>query len=76
MDHTPKQDEEETYWFLRWIAMRYERNKLKSEIDNFNKIVYGLNKKIKGLENNLKEIKTDYQPIKTKIHNGYNKKNK
>ena len=24
-------EEEESYWFLKWIAMRYERNKLRKE---------------------------------------------
>ena len=26
-------DEEEAYWFIRWIKMRYERNKLQKEVE-------------------------------------------
>ena len=68
-------EEEESYWFLRWISMRYERNKLLKEVEELRSIstskVYKENIELKKT---LEEIKKDYQPIKTKIHNGHNTK--
>ena len=68
-------EEEESYWFLRWISMRYERNKLLKEVEELRSIsaskVYKENTELKKT---LEEIKKDYQPIKAKIHNGHNKK--
>ena len=55
-------DEEEAYWFIRWIKMRYERNKLQKE--NLQ------------LKKTLEQIKEEYQPIKNKIHNGSSKRSK
>ena len=68
---------EEAYWFLRWIAMRYDRNKLKAKIQELMKLdinkVYEENIKLKKT---LEEIRENYQPIKTKIHNGNPKRSK
>ena len=55
-------DEEEAYWFIRWVKMRYERNKLQKE--NLQ------------LKKTLEQIKEEYQPIKKKIHNGNPKRSK
>lgn len=68
-------DEEESYWFLRWICMRYERNKLKKELEELKIVEWvKVHKENLQLKKTLEEIKKDYQPIKTKIHNGHNKK--
>jgi hypothetical protein len=67
--------EEESYWFLRWICMRYERNKLKKELQELKSVEWvKVHKENLQLKKTLEEIKKDYQPIKTKIHNGHNKK--
>ncbi len=68
-------DKEESYWFLRWICMRYERNKLKKELEELKSLEQvKVHKENVQLKKTLEEIKKDYQPIKTKIHNGHNKK--
>jgi len=45
---------EEVYWFIAWVKMRYQRNKLKQENEE--------------LKQALIDIRTKYQPIKKKIH--------
>ena len=68
-------DEEESYWFLRWISMRYERNKLKKELNELKDVEWvKVHKENLQLKKTLEEIKKDYQPIKTKINNGHNKR--
>ena len=68
---------EEAYWFLRWIAMRYDRNKLKAKIQELMELdinkVYEENIQLKKT---LEEIRENYQPIKNKIHNGNPKRSK
>lgn len=68
-------NEDEPYWFLRWIAMRRERNLLKKEVEELRNLEIS---KLYRENNNLKEtlikIREEYQPIKIKIHNGHNKK--
>jgi len=70
-------ENEEAYWFLRWIAMRYEKNKLKDKLNEFLKLdinkVYQENIELKKT---LKEIRENYQPIKKIIHNGNPKRSK
>lgn len=67
-------DDEEPYWFMRWVAMRNERNKLREEVETYRNLdttkVYKENQQLK---NTLTQIKTQYQLLKDKIHNGHNK---
>ena len=69
--------DEEAYWFIRWIKMRYERNKLKKEIEELRNLELSkVHKENLQLKKTLEQIKEEYQPIKTKIHNGSSKRSK
>lgn len=66
---------EDSYWFLRWIAMRYERNQLLKELETLK--ACDMTKAFEEnaeLRKTLEEIRNDYQPIKNKIHNGVSRK--
>ena len=70
-------DDEEAYWFIRWIKMRYERNKLQKEVEELmNLELSKVHKENLQLKNTLKQIKEEYQPIKKNIHNGHSKRSK
>lgn len=70
-------DDEEAYWFIRWIKMRYERNKLQKEVEELmNLELSKVHKENLQLKKTLEQIKEEYQPIKTKIHNGHSKRSK
>ena len=70
-------DEEEAYWFIRWIKMRYERNKLQKEVEELRNLELSkVHKENLQLKKTLEQIKEEYQPIKNKIHNGSSKRSK
>lgn len=68
-------ENEDSYWFLRWIAMRYERNKLLKELEKLRScdMTKAFEENIE-LRKTLEEIRNDYQPIKNRIHNGVSRK--
>lgn len=70
-------DNEEVYWFIKWVKMRYERNKLQKEVDELRNLESSkVHKENLQLKKTLEKIKEDYQPIKNKIHNGSPKRSK
>ena len=70
-------DNEESYWFLRWIAMRRERNKLKQEVEELRQLeISKLYRENNQLKETLIKIREEYQPIKNKLHNGHNVRHK
>jgi len=70
-------DDEEAHWFIRWIKMRYERNKLQKEVEELRNLeISKVHKENLQLKKTLQQIKEEYQPIKTKIHYGHSKRSK
>lgn len=70
-------EEEEVYWFIRWIKMRYQRNKLQKEVEELRNLELSkVHKENLQLKKTLEQIKEEYQPIKNKIHNGSSKRSK
>lgn len=70
-------DDEEAYWFIRWIKIRYERNNLQKEVEELRNLELSkVHKENLQLKKTLEQIKEEYQPIKNKIHNGSSKRSK
>lgn len=72
-----RQDEAEIYWFIKWVKMRYLRNKLLREVQELSRLeVSKVHLENLQLKKTLEQIRTEYQPIKKKIHVGKPKGNK
>lgn len=68
-------DEKEIYWFIKWVKMRYQRNKLQQELNDLKALdVVKVNEENASLRKILQQIREEYQPIKNKIHNGSSKR--
>lgn len=62
-------EQEEIYWFLKWVSMRIERNKLRAEINILKDLdIVKLHKENLQLKNNLEQIRNEFQPVKKIIH--------
>ena len=62
-------DEDEAYWFIRWVTMRAERNKLRGLLEKSKGLdMVKLQKENEGLRASMKKVREEFQPLKTKIH--------
>lgn len=59
-------DNEEAYWFVRWVQMRRKYKNVLSRLeDNANVNVTNLINENKSLKAMLEKVKEDYQPKRT-----------
>jgi len=64
-------DEEETYWFIRWIALKRKYDKLKEYIIELQSIdVAALKKENDTIKNTLSQLRIRHEQLKKKKHNG------
>jgi signal-transduction protein with cAMP-binding, CBS, and nucleotidyltransferase domain len=68
-------DEEETYWFLRWVVLKRKYDQLKNYMIELQKIdVVKLKEENNNLKNSLQVLKKRHEQLKNKKHNGRTEK--